>query len=104
MAGQRSTPGKTPSRVCASTSPSPSPRPAGTPITASPDAPLTPSTGEPRGKTALRLFPEPTIRRPAKDFKKDSPSPPPPATRPYVAINGVASLDGKVTMYGKAGP
>lgn len=56
-------------------------------------------------KTALRLYPVPGVEIPVEDVYLDL-DPPPCSTRdvglPYVAINMVSSLDGKVSVGGRA--
>ena len=75
-------------------SPCPSPRSTGTLITAPPDE-------LPSEKEVLKLFPEPTARLAAEDVYSNI-SFPMREARPYVIINMVSSLDGKVVSHGKA--
>ena len=79
------------------TSPSPSPKPAGTFIIASVD------------RRVSRLLPLPSVRLAAEEVYRDISFPPEcpseegPIARPYVLINMVSALDGKVAVEGKAG-
>lgn len=55
----------------------------------------------------LRLFPEPSVRLSVEDVYGDVRFPTrdrPSASRPYVVVNMISSLDGKATASGKAGP
>lgn len=81
------------------TSPSPSLRFTGTPITVFPEESST------AREEVLRLFPEPTVRLFAERVYSDISFPAATSIkgeRPYVIINMVSSLDGRVASDGKA--
>lgn len=63
----------------------------------------TPISGSPSGSRASRLLPLPAAEIPAGEIYADLTFPEPQQDRPYTAINMVSTVDGRVTVGGRAG-